>query len=89
MKRAQRIRLTGRAQRFLHLLQDFGHIDEHDVEDILVNLADLARPPHETTVDLADVRRAAAELMFGDGDEESVEEIEKGILAEDWPFMFS
>jgi hypothetical protein len=86
----RRVRLTGRAQRWLRLLQDFGHIDDHRIEELLVQLAENGPPSGaEGIVDLPALRRASAVLLFGDGDAQQLRELEKGPLAEDWPFLFS
>ncbi len=86
----RRVRLTGRAQRWLRLVQDFGHIDDGRIEDLLVQLAD-AGPASgaEGIVDLPVLRRAAAVMLFGDGDAQQLRDLEKGPLAEDWLFLFS
>lgn len=84
-----RIRLTGRAQRFLALLVDFGHLDETRVDELLVTVAEMGVPGQETAIDLPVVRRVAAIFLFGNGHPEALVDIEMGILAEDWPFLFS
>ncbi len=84
-----RVRLTGRATRFLGVLREFGHIDEDRLDELFVALTELAGGADEPLVDLPDVRRMAAAILFGPGDEQSLDEIEKGVLAEDWPLLFS
>ena len=86
----RRVRLTGRAQRWLRLLQEFGHLDEARLEELLVQLADTGPASGaEGVVDLPVLRRAVAVALFGDGDAQQLKELEKGPLAEDWPFLFS
>lgn len=86
----RRVRLTGRAQRWLRLLQDFGHIDDGRIEDLLVQLADNGPASGaEGIVDLPALRRAASVMLFGDGDAQQLRDLEKGPLAEDWLFLFS
>lgn len=84
-----RIRLTGRAQRFLHVLQDFGHIDDTRMNELLMRVAEVSGTEEEAPVDLPMVRRVAAIVLFGRGNVEAIDEIEKGVLSEDWPLMFS
>ncbi len=84
-----RVRLTGRAARFLDVLKEFGHIDEDRLDELLVALTEISGGADEPLVDLPDVRRMAAAILFGPGDSESLEEIEKGVLSEDWPLLFS
>lgn len=87
MNGALRVRLTGRAMRFLWLLQDFGHLDEDRLNEIFIGLADIAGNTKEQPVDLPLVRRVAAAVLFGQG--ENLRDIESGVLAEDWPLLFS
>lgn len=84
-----RIRLTGRAHRFLNLLQDFGHIDDGRIDELLVTVAEMGGPGAETTIDLPVVRRVAAIFLFGNGHPDALQDLDQGILAEDWPFLFS
>lgn len=80
---AARLRLTGRAQRFLALLQEFGHLDDEGEARVLVALRAML-PPSRELADLDDVRRASAALLFelNDGNPQ-------GILAEDWELLFA
>jgi len=71
------------------LLQDFGHMDEEQLQDLYITLADIAGAPNEVAADLPLVRRVAAAMLFEDGNMEALKEIESGVLAEDWPFLFS
>lgn len=76
-------RLTGRASRFVFMLREFGHLDDEGVNRVLLGAADL-RPGGAGLIDLPDVRRAAAMVLFPDGDEPPT-----GLLAADWPILFS
>ena len=84
-----RVKLTGRAARFLDMLREFGHVDEEHLDEIYVALAEMSGSAEEALVDLPDVRRMAAAVLFDPGDAEAVEALEKGVLAEDWPILFS
>lgn len=77
-----RIELSGKASRFLAMLQDFGHIDAQAADDILVALADTL-PSGRAELD--DVRRMAAAWLFGDDGEPSI----LASLGEDWAMLFS
>lgn len=77
------VRLTGRASRFLQLLQDYGHLDERGVDHVLLGLAELVGTQEGALVDLPMVRRMAAATLFGPEDDP------EGVLSEDWPFLFS
>jgi hypothetical protein len=78
----RRARLTGRAAQFVHLLQDFGHLDEEGASRLMVALADGGRGNREEMFDLHDVRRLAAAMLFGQEGEN------QAILEEDWPLLF-
>jgi hypothetical protein len=84
-----RVRLTGRAARFLGVLRDFGHIDDARETELYIALAELAGDPNEVVVDLPIVRRVAAAVLFGHGSPEILDDIEEGVLSEDWPLLFS
>lgn len=80
------VRLTGRATRWVHLLQDFGHLDQDGVDRLLITVADLHAElggAAEGWVDLPLVRRAAA-LVLTASDDGSL----PLILEEDWPLLF-
>jgi hypothetical protein len=85
MTQALRVRLTGRAARFVWLLQDFGHLDDERMNELYIALAELGGTPAEQLIDLPVVRRVAAAILFGS---ESLE-LDRGVLAEDWPILFS
>lgn len=79
------VRLTGRAARWVRLLQDFGHLDSDGVDRLLVTVADLHAETGggtEGLVDLPLVRRAAAALLCND-------EPLSPILEEDWSLLFA
>ena len=80
------VRLTGRAARWVQLLQDFGHVDHDGADRLLVAVAELnaGSGEGEVLVDLPAVRRAAALLFAPDRDEPL-----PAILEEDWPLLFS
>ncbi len=77
-------RLSGRAARFVQMLRDFGHIDDDGMNRLLLGAADLAGPGAEEPVDLPEVRRAAAMMLFPDGEDEA-----SALLQADWPILFS
>ena len=80
-----RVCLTGRAARFVFLLRDFGHIDESGVDRLMLGASDLRDVEAVGPLTLLDVRRAAAVLLFS----EKEAEVGKGLLAADWPILFS
>ena len=88
-ERVVRVRLTGRASRFVAMMQDLGHLDEDAVTDALMSLQ--ATGPAGATVsprvhvDLPTVRAAVAYLMFEDAEGGAID----GPAAEDWPLVFS
>lgn len=79
------LQLTGRAARFVFLLRDFGHIDESGVDRLMLGASDLRSADVVGPLTLVDVRRAASVLLFG----EKEAEMDKGLLAADWPILFS
>jgi len=82
-----RVRLTGPATRFAYLLRDFGHLDEEGLAQLFLDAAGEAESSEESTVDLPTLRRLAARHLFSLSGEELSEG--QGILAEDWPLLFS
>lgn len=84
MNEVLRARLTGRAARFVHLLQDYGHLDEAQSDELLIAVAEEAGEGVDL-IDLPQVKRIAAAWLF-----EAHPEGEDGpdVLAEDWPFLF-
>lgn len=83
MNDVQEVRLSGKAARFVQILQDFGHLDEEQATRLLLEIAPTGRLGDDVA-DLDDARRAIATALFEkfDGDP-------GGILAEDWPLLFS
>ena len=77
------VRLTGKAARFMQILQDFGHLDEEAAMRLLLDI-EPSGVLGDDIADLDDARRAAAIALFErlDGDI-------GGILGEDWPLLFS
>ncbi len=78
------VRLTGRAARFVQMLQDFGHLDSESADRLLLGVADLRGPDVDAMVDLPQVKRAAAMLLFPEGPDGHT-----GVLAQDWAILFS
>lgn len=76
--------LSGRAARFALMLRDFGHVDDEGVNRLLLGSADLRGPGAGGPVDLDEVRRAAAILLFPDVGSEP-----GSVLDQDWPILFS
>ena len=81
----RRVRVTGRAAKFVALLQEYGHLDDEGAEDVLVDVAEFLGTPKGRKVDLADVRRFAASALFDtEGGDAG-----PAALSEDWPLLFS
>jgi hypothetical protein len=80
------VRLTGRAARWVQLVQDFGHLDQDGVDRLLIAVADLHAEGMGTDglIDLPAVRRAAAILLAHPPDDGEL----PLILEEDWPLLF-
>lgn len=81
-------KLTGKAARWLRLLEDFGHLEGEDIDRLLVGAAELspraadasmARP---APIDERLLRQAAAIMLFAHVEESPA-------LAEDWPLLFT
>lgn len=79
------VRLTGRASRFVFMLRDFGHLDDEGVDRLLLGAADLRGPGAVGPLDLPEVRRAAAMLLFTELDGAPP----PALLQADWPILFS
>ncbi|MEQ1572125.1 MAG: hypothetical protein ABMA64_41235 [Myxococcota bacterium] len=83
------VRLTGRAARWVQLVQDFGHLDQDGVNRLLVTVADLHAESggdgKDAVVDLPLVRRAAAVMLTSVTDDGQL----PMILEEDWALLFS
>lgn len=77
------VRLTGKAARFLQILQDFGHLDEEAAMRLLLDI-EPSSLLGDDIADLDDARRAVAIALFERHDGEI-----GGILGEDWPLLFS
>jgi hypothetical protein len=81
------VAITGRATRWLKLLEDFGHLTPEAMDRLYIGVAELAaqsgHPPAEP-VDLPLVRRAAAIVLAPTTDEPL-----PVLLEEDWPLLFS
>ncbi len=75
-------RVSGRAARFVHMLRDFGHLDAEGADRLLLGAMDMLGPGG--VVELRDVRRAAAMMLFSDPGEPGSPH-----LAADWPILFS
>lgn len=79
MDAALRIRLTGRAWRYLVMLEDLGHLEPEVVDDLLVSLSDKGSSRRPVVLDVASARRAAAIEMFD----------ENRVTGDDWNLLFS
>ena len=80
------VNLSGRAARWIQLLQEFGHVDPQGADRLIVAAADLHAElgvPGDR-IDLATVRRAAAMVLFPGGPGAP-----SPVLEEDWPLLFS
>ena len=86
---AHTVKLDGRAQRYLRLLEDFGHLSPDEADRLCVGVAELVPGAEAATwsspapASLAAVRRGAAMVLFGPGVEEG------SALEDDWPLLFS
>ena len=85
MTHTRQVRLTGRAARLLQMIQDLGHLDEQGTDEVLLQLQTGFVHCNVETADASDVRRAAAKVLFDRAGADGVD----GILAEDWPLLFS
>lgn len=83
MTEVPEVRLTGKAARFMQILQDFGHLDEDAAMRLLLEI-EPSGAIGDDLADLDDARRAVAIALFERLDGEI-----GGILAEDWPLLFS
>jgi hypothetical protein len=93
------IRLTGRASRWVSLLQEFGHIDTDGADRLLVAVAELHADmggADGALVDLPLVRRAAAMLLVPvdpgaevPPDPQATPAGIPALLDDDWPLFFS
>lgn len=79
MDAALRIRLTGRAWRYLTMLEDLGHLEPEVIDDLLVALSDKGSSRRTVVLDVPSARRAAAIEMFD----------ENRVTTEDWNLLFS
>ena len=77
------VRISGRAVRFLELLQEYGHLDNEGLNRVLLGAGEVDGAPLAGRVDVAEARRAAAMVLFHAADPDN------GALAEDWPLLFS
>lgn len=75
---------TGRATRFVQLLQDFGHLSTEAADTVLLGGVEFEDQLLQGMLPLDDAKRMAAVLLFvqRSGDAE-------GVLAQDWPILFS
>ncbi len=78
------VELTGRASRFVFMLRDFGHLDDEGVNRLLLGAADLRVHGVVGPVDLPEIRRAAAMMLFPEGEGPPA-----ALLLADWPILFS
>ena len=81
-------KLTGKAARWLSIVEEFGHLAGDDVDRLLVGAAELSPRASEASmavparIDDRLLRRAAAIMLFGN-------EADSPALEEDWPLLFS
>lgn len=77
--------LSGRAARWLNLLQDLGHIDLSTADELIMAASDLHRELRYegTRVGLETIRQAAAMFLF------ATESHPATMLDDDWPLLFS
>jgi len=77
--------LSGRAARWLHLLQDLGHIDLATADELVIAASDLHRELSQEgdRVQFHTIRQAAAMLLFTADSEPT------SMLDDDWPLLFS
>lgn len=75
---------TGRAARFVQLLQDFGHLSAEASDTVLLGGVEFEDQLLQGVLPLDDAKRMAAVLLFvqRSGSEE-------GVLSQDWPILFS
>lgn len=77
-------RLSGPATRWLHTLQDLGHIDAETADRLVVLAAEHQQERNGSlTVELPVLRSAAATLLFPDADEDL-----SPMLKDDWALFF-
>lgn len=81
-----KVQLTGRASRYLKIMVDYGHLDAAGVDHVLFHVSDMVGTEGGTVADFDLVREVTASALFGDAGEVFDE---GGVLAEDWPFLFS
>ncbi len=77
--------LSGRAARFLQLLQDFGHLDDDTAGELLWSALERRAPQVTGPLCFQELRREAAVSLVDGAPGAALE----GILAEDWPLLFS
>ena len=85
MTQTPQVRLTGKAARLLGIIQDLGHLDDDSIEQILLILGAQAERDGVVTADATALRRVAATVLFDRTGALGID----GILAEDWPILFS
>lgn len=76
-------RVEPRAARYLELLVEFGHLEQREVEQVLLSAAESwsgAGP-----VPLQTVQRVASSMLVG---EDTPEDGGSDILSTDWPLLF-
>lgn len=76
------VQLSGRAMRFVQVLQELGHVDAESANRLLVGVGELTTGK---VADLAEIRRAAAMMLFHQEEGPS----QDSMMAEDWPILFS
>jgi hypothetical protein len=85
MDNVTQVKLTGRASRFLQIIEDLGHLDGEGVHEVMLALDSSPDVTGAVLADLDSVKQAAASVLFMRAGELGID----GILAEDWPLLFS
>jgi len=78
------VRVSGRSAYFIRLLVDFGHLTPQNESELLARSIERAMKRGLASVSLELVREVASELLF-----ETQPRQAGGILAEDWPLLFT
>lgn len=79
------VRLTGRAARFLRLLQELGHLDDEQITEVILSLRVPQNARGQVWADVDVVRSAAALILFDRADGAPL----PTVLMDDWPLLFS
>jgi hypothetical protein len=80
-----RVRLTGRASRYLQILVDLGHLDDEAFGQVVLSLH-VANPQRGPAIADVDAIRSAAAWVLA---ERAGDDGPEGVLQEDWALLFS